>query len=387
MKTKFNLILLIVMITSVWMTSCTTQSGTQLAEGAVYPDASKFESVINGKQTSLYTLVNANGLRADITNYGGRVVSLFVPDRNGVFDDIVTGYHSIDEFVASEELYFGAIIGRYGNRIGNGTFSINDEQYTLAANNGENHLHGGPGGFHAVVWDATQVDGQTLVLTYLSEHMEEGYPGNLNVEVTYHLNNNDELVITYNAVTDSHTVVNLTNHAFFNLAGEGSSSINNHFLKINADYYTPVDQGLIPTGEIATVEGTPFDFREFRQIGERIDSDHQQMVFGMGYDHNFVLNHPENSDELNFAAAIYDPVSGRLMEVLTQEPGLQFYGGNFLSGNETGKRGEAYVHRSSFCLETQHFPDSPNKPNFPSTLLEPGQQYNTVTVYRFRVKE
>jgi aldose 1-epimerase len=387
MKTKFNLILLIVMITSVWMTSCTTQSGTQLAEGAVYPDASKFESVINGKQTSLYTLVNANGLRADITNYGGRVVSLFVPDRNGVFDDIVTGYHSIDEFVASEELYFGAIIGRYGNRIGNGTFSINDEQYTLAANNGENHLHGGPGGFHAVVWDATQVDGQTLVLTYLSEHMEEGYPGNLNVEVTYHLNNNDELVITYNAVTDSHTVVNLTNHAFFNLAGEGSSSINNHFLKINADYYTPVDQGLIPTGEIATVEGTPFDFREFRQIGERIDSDHQQMVFGMGYDHNFVLNHPDNSDELNFAAAIYDPVSGRLMEVLTQEPGLQFYGGNFLSGNETGKRGEAYVHRSSFCLETQHFPDSPNKPNFPSTVLEPGQQYNTVTVYRFRVKE
>lgn len=367
------------------LVGCGPQSGIKLAEGVEYPTSSNFSKEMNGKEVSLYTLTNKNGLRADITNYGGKIVSLFVPDKDGVIDDIVTGYHTLDEFITSGEPYFGAIIGRYGNRIAKGEFTLDDETYTLATNNGENHLHGGPEGFHAVVWDANQTDGQTLVLTYLSEHMEEGYPGNLSVQVTYELNDNDELVISYLATTDHKTLVNLTNHAFFNLAGEGSSSINNHYLKINADYFTPVDEGLIPTGEISPVEGTPFDFREFTQIGERVESDHQQMIYGQGYDHNFVLKADTPTDELNFAAAVYDPESGRLMEVFTKEPGIQFYGGNFLTGNETGKRGEAYLHRSSFCLETQHFPDSPNHPHFPSTTLEVGQQYNTTTVYRFGI--
>ncbi|TVQ03645.1 MAG: galactose mutarotase [Balneolaceae bacterium] len=366
--------------------ACSKDDSFKLADGVTLPLAENFVKDIDGKTVSLYTLQNQHGLRADITNYGGRIVSLLVPDKDNVFDDIVTGYHTIDEFIQSEEAYFGALIGRYGNRIGQARFEIDGEEYELNANNGPNSLHGGPGGFHNVVWDAEQPDGQTLVLTYLSPHLEEGFPGNLQTTVTYVLNDDNELVISYHAETDRATHINLTSHAFFNLAGEGSSTINDHFLRINADHFTPVDESLIPTGEIQPVENTPLDFREYHQIGERIQSDHPQMVYGNGYDHNFVLNPNNNSDELNFAASVYDPVSRRKMEVYTSEPGMQFYGGNFLSGNEVGKRGEPYLHRSSFCLETQHFPDSPNQPGFPSTLLLPGEEYYTTTVYKFSVK-
>jgi aldose 1-epimerase len=386
MKNNLVSIITISIITMGLMMGCAEGPAIKLAEGATYPDPEKFEAEIDGKPVALYTLQNQKGVRVDITNFGGRIVSLFVPDKNGVFDDIVTGYHTIGEFVASGEMYFGALIGRFGNRIANGKFSIDGEEFTLATNNGPNHLHGGIKGFNNVVWDANQTSNQSLQLSYLSPHMEEGYPGNLEVEVTYELTDENELLIKYKATTDQKTVVNLTSHPFFNLAGEGNKTINNHFLKINANHYTPVDENLIPTGAIEPVEGTPFDFRTFRQIGERVESDHQQIVYGKGYDHNFVLNPPGSSSTLNFAAAVYDPESGRLMEIYTSEPGIQFYGGNFLTGNEVGKKGQPYLHRTSFCLETQHFPDSPNKPEFPSTILKPGQVYQSTTLHRFDIK-
>ncbi len=386
MKRKMILLAGIAILVAACFTSCKTDPQVRLAEGVVFPEPGNFSTQIQGKDVGLYTLENSNGLRTDITNYGGRIVSLLVPDKSGVFDDIVTGYHTIEEFLDSEEIYFGALIGRYGNRIGNARFVLDGETYLLPANDGENHLHGGPGGFHNVVWDAEQPDGQTLVLTYMSPHLEEGYPGNLNVEVTYELNDDDELVITYRATTDQKTVVNLTSHAFFNLAGEGSTTINDHYLRINADNFTPVDETLIPTGAIEPVAGTPFDFLTYQRIGERVEEEHEQLIYGRGYDHNFVLN-TEGGTEPAFAASVYDPVSMRKMEVYTTEPGLQFYGGNFLSGREIGKRGEPYLHRTSFCLETQHFPDSPNQPHFPSTVLEPGEVYSTTTIYRFTVKE
>jgi len=382
--TNFNYLITLIFFTMIM--SCSSP-GQKLAEGVSYPDPENFSTVLNGNQVSLYTLTNKNGVRVDITNYGGRIVSLMVPDKDGVFDDVVTGYHSIDEFVHSTEAYFGAIIGRYGNRIANAAFSIDGETFKLAANNGPNNLHGGPGGFHNVVWDAEQIDNRTLKLKYLSPHMEEGFPGNLDVTVIYSLNDHNELRIEYTAITDQATVVNLTNHAFFNLGGEGDKTINDHILKIHAAHYTPVDETLIPTGEIAPVEGTPFDFREYRRIGDRVDAGHQQIAFGKGYDHNFVLGKAEGTSGLQWAASVYEPSSMRMMEVLTTEPGMQFYGGNFLRGVEVGKRGETYLHRTSFCLETQHFPDSPNQPGFPSTLLRPGEKYQTTTIYRFSVKK
>jgi aldose 1-epimerase len=382
---RFFLIVTTVLIMSLLPFGCRPDQ-PKLAEGVVFPVPEDFITEIDGKPVSLYTLQNKNGIRMDVTNYGGKVVTLLVPDRDGVLDDIVTGYHTIDEYLASEEIYFGALIGRYGNRIGNARFTLDGETFELAANNGPNHLHGGPGGFHAVVWDGELIDAQTLKLSYHSPHLEEGYPGNLHVEVLYELTDEDEFRISYAATSDKNTVINLTSHAFFNLAGEGSTSINDHVLKINADYYTPVDEGLIPTGEIAAVEGSPFDFREYHRIGDRVDADHQQIDYGKGYDHNFVLNREPGSDHMLLAASVYDPVSGRKMEVLTTEPGLQFYGGNFLSGNEVGKRGEPYLFRTSFCLETQHFPDAPNQPEFPSTLLKAGEKYETQTIYRFSVK-
>ena len=366
--------------------NCCRPDEMKLAEGVAFPLPEKFETVIGGRQVGLYTLENRNGWRTDITNHGGKIVTLLVPDRDGVFDDIVTGYHSIEEFLVSGEPYFGALIGRYANRIGGAKFSLDIQEYTLAANNGPNHLHGGPGGFHNVVWQANQSATNTLELRYLSPHMEEGYPGNLDVRVKYILSDDNELIIEYYATTDRKTVINLTSHAFFNLAGEGSRTINDHFLRINADYYTPVDQLLIPTGELEQVSGTPFDFREYRQIGERVEQDHQQLIYGNGYDHNFVLLKGGPPDQLSFAAGVYHEGSGRLMEIYTTEPGIQFYGGNFLDGSETGKRGEPYLFRSSFCLETQHFPDSPNKPRFPSVVLEPGEEFFSRTVHRFGIR-
>ena len=322
---------------------------------------------------------------AQITNFGGRVVSLWVPDKNGNFDDIVTGYTTLDGYLNSSEIYYGALIGRYGNRIAKGQFTLNDTVYSLVQNNGENHLHGGTKGFNDVVWKASQPDGQTLVLTYTSPHMEEGYPGNLDVKVQYQLTNENELKIEYWATTDRPTPVNLTHHSFFNLKGDGNATINDHLLQINADFYTPVDDGLIPTGEISSVEGTPMDFRAPTVIGERVDADFDQLKYGGGYDHNWVLVPSET--RLNFAARVVEPASGRTMEVYTNEPGLQFYGGNFLDGSDTGKYGKPYEFRTSFCLETQHFPDSPNQPEFPSTILEPGEEYYSVCVYKFGVAE
>ncbi len=360
----------------------------QFAGGLVFPREEDFSITLNDKKVRLYTLRNDNGIRADITNYGGRIVSLTVPGRDGVYDDIVTGYPGIRQYLESNEVYYGALIGRFGNRIANGKFSIDGNEYMLDTNNGPNHLHGGKGGFHNVVWDGEQNSSQILTLRYLSPHMEEGYPGNLRVTVQYSLNNDNELRIDYFATTDKKTVINLTGHAFFNLAGEGNRTINDHRLKIFASHYTPVDDTLIPAGVIEPVAGTPFDFNEYTPIGDRIDSGHQQMVYGTGYDHNFVLD--KTSPDRSFpglAASVYHPETGRKMDVLTTEPGIQFYTGNFLDGSDTGKRGEAYHRRTSFCLETQHFPDSPNQPAFPSTLLSPGSKYESATIYRFSVDD
>jgi aldose 1-epimerase len=328
----------------------------------------------------LYTLTNANGLRAKITNYGGILVSLEVPDREGALADITLGYRTLDKYIADSP-YFGAIIGRYGNRIGDAKFVLDGIEYKLAANNGENHLHGGIKGFDKVVWEAQPVetaDGVGVEIKYLSKDGEEGYPGNLTCKVTYLLTNNDELKISYEAETDKTTVINLTNHAYWNLAGEGSGDILGHELMLNADRYTPVDEGLIPTGEIRSVENSPMDFTKPTTIGSRISQ-----VAG-GYDHNYVLTSGGGASAL--CARVYEPGSGRVMEIHTTEPGIQFYSGNFLDGSITGKSGKIYNKHAGFCLETQHFPDSPNKPDFPSVVLKPGEKYGTTTVHKFSTK-
>ena len=348
----------------------------------VLVDEAKFKTEHDGKPVDLYTLKNKNGMVVQITNFGAKVVSIFTPDKNGNLGDVVLGFDSAEDYFNTSEIYFGATIGRYGNRIGNAQFSINDTVYHLSKNDGENALHGGLKGFFAVVWNGNQIDDKT---TYLSPDMEEGYPGNLNVKVVYTLTDDNELKIEYHATTDKATPVNLTNHSFFNLDGAGSGDIENEIMQINADYYTPVDSGLIPTGEIAPVEGTPMDFRKPTAIGARINDDFEQLKLGRGYDHNWVLNKADSG--LNFAAKVVDPASGRTLEVYTNEPGIQFYTGNFLDGTVAGKGGKVYAHRSALCLETQHFPDSPNKPNFPSTILKPGDQYYSICVYKFGVEK
>ncbi len=358
--------------------SCVTHVGYKVL------DDKSFDVVVDGKMVMLFTLKNKNDLCVQITNFGGRVVALWVPDRDGHFDDIVLGYPTPEGYLKGSGSYFGATIGRYGNRIARGQFILNDREYTLATNNNGNHLHGGIKGFNNVVWEATQVDGQTLELTYMSRDMEEGYPGNLQTTVVYQLTNNDELKIEYRATTDAPTPVNLTHHSFFNLHGAGNGAIKDHLVEINADNFTPVDSGLIPTGEMAQVEGTPMDFRQPTTIGSRIDSDFDQLKLGGGYDHNYVLN--QGSDEMNFAARVLDPESGRVLEVFTNEPGMQFYTGNFLNGMDIGKNDKTYEYRSAFCMETQHFPDSPNHESFPSTILNPGQEYYSVCVYKFSVQ-
>jgi aldose 1-epimerase len=342
-----------------------------------------FESQIDGKKVDLFTLKNKNGLVTQITNYGGRVVSLWVPDKDGNFEDIVLGYESPEGYLQSNEIYFGALIGRYGNRIANGKFTLNDNTYTLATNNDDNHLHGGKKGFNNVVWDAKQISDSELELKYLSKDGEEGYPGNLNVTVVYKLTDNNELEINYAATTDKATPVNLTHHSFFNLHGAGKGSINDHILQINASRYTPIVAGLIPTGSIETVKNTPFDFTSPTPIGEHVNDDNEQLKYGFGYDHNFVLD----GSGLRVAATIIEPNSGRKMEVLTEEPSLQFYGGNFLDGKDIGKGNLPYNYRTAFCLETQHFPDSPNQENFPSTILNEGENYTSTCIYRFSIHE
>jgi aldose 1-epimerase len=339
-----------------------------------------------GEAIELYTLKSARGVEATIATYGGAVVSLKAPDKSGALADVVLGFDTVEGYLENRP-YFGAIIGRYGNRIAKGRFKLDGVEYTLARNNGENHLHGGVKGFNRALWKATDrssADASRLELTYTSKDGEEGYPGTLTAKVTYALTDANELRIDYEATSDKNTVVNLTNHSYFNLAGQGDGDILGHEVMIDADRFTPVDAGLIPTGELRPVEGTPFDFRKPTAIGARIEAKDEQISLGKGYDHNFVLNGGGGAPRL--AARVVEPKSGRVLEVLTTEPGLQFYTGNFLDGSVTGKGGKVYKHRYGFCLETQHFPDSPNQPKFPSTVLKGGGRYQTTTLFRFSAR-
>ncbi|MCU0610012.1 MAG: galactose mutarotase [Chitinispirillaceae bacterium] len=338
----------------------------------------------NGKPVDLYTLRNSCGMVMKVTTFGGIVTALETPDRYGAVCDIVLGFNDLDSYIKGHP-YFGAIIGRYGNRIANGRFLLNGKQHVLAKNNGPNNLHGGENSFDKRVWDAKEIvtdSGAGLVLSYCSRDNEEGFPGTLTATVTYLLTDENELKIDYAAVTDKPTVCNLTHHSYFNLAGEGSGTIIDTEITIHADAFTPVDETLIPSGEIRPVAGTPFDFRKPVAIGARIGADDDQLRIGGGYDHNWVLRKSDGT-VLSLAATARHPGTGRFIEVLTTEPGIQMYSGNFLDGTLMGKSGSAYVHRGGFCLETQHYPDSPNKPSFPSTILNPGQDYSSSTVYRF----
>jgi len=341
----------------------------------------------DGENVDLYTLTNNLGMQAKIMNYGGIVVSLKVPDRNGKMDDVVLGFNDLDSYLKGHP-YFGAIVGRYGNRIAKGRFTLNGFEYKLAVNNGENHLHGGIKGFDKVVWTAKEMRtkmGPALSLTYISKDGEEGYPGTLTATVVYTLTNNNELKLDYTVTTDKDTVSNLTHHSYFNLAGEGNGDILSHILTLNGSRFTPTDAGSIPTGELKAVAGTPFDFLKPTVIGKRINDQDQQLQYGSGYDHNFVVNGKFGS--LRSAATVYEPTSGRVLEVWTTEPGVQFYTGNFLDGTLTGKSGKVYQKRFGFCLETQHYPDSPNHPAFPTTTLKKGATYRSTTVYRFKVRK
>ena len=350
--------------------------------------ATNFQTVINGRQTSLYTLTNSNGMTVQITNYGARVVALWVPDKNGDFQDVVWGYNSIQEYLKSTDIYCGPIVGRYGNRINKGQFSLNNNNYQLTINNNGNHLHGGSKGFECKVWDAKliNVDGnQAVELSYTSPDGEEGYPGNLNIKVTYIVTNNNELKINYSATTDATTIINPTSHCYFNLSGTAANTILSHQLIINALKYTPVAKGLIPTGELLPVKGTPLDFTRFTAIGARIGTPNEQLALGKGYDHNYVLN--KKSGESGIAAEIYSDQTGIIMKVITDQPGLQFYSGNFMDGTLTGKRGDIHAYRTGFALEAQNYPDAPNHPNFPSAVLNPGETYTQATSYAFGIKK
>lgn len=349
-----------------------------------------FGQLPDGREVALYSLVNANGMKADVTNYGAIIVRLFAPDRAGRWDDVVLGHNALTDYLDASP-YFGSIVGRYGNRIAHGRFTLDGQTYTLATNNQPGgipcHLHGGVQGFDKVLWTAEPrlVDNTPgLELRYSSKDGEEGYPGNLDVTIRYWLGNDNALRIEYHAVTDRATPVNLTQHSYFNLKGEGNGDILGHVLTLYASRFTPVNAGLIPTGELADVAGTPFDFTTPHAIGDRIAADHEQLKHAGGYDHNWVLDRRGEAPEL--AATVYEPMSGRHLEVWTAEPGVQFYSGNFLDGSRVGKSGRPYRHRAGLCLETQHFPDSPNQPSFPNTILRPGEVYRTTTIYKFSAR-
>ena len=335
---------------------------------------------------ALFTLINANGVQATVTDYGGIVTSLKVPDREGRMDDIVLGFNQMDDY-RKKHPYFGALIGRFGNRIAGGQFTLNGAKYQLAVNNGPNALHGGLQGFDKALWDVRSIEsieGQALELHYISKDGEEGYPGTLDVTVIYTLTHDNGFKIDYRATTDRETIINLTQHSYFNLAGEGSSTILDHALTIHADRFVPVNGALIPTGELRAVRGTPFDFTSSRRIGERIEADDQQLKNAKGYDHTFVIN--GNPGTLRQAAEVYEQKTGRLMQLFTTTPGVQLYTGNFLDGTLIGKRGQPYRQRDGFCLETQHFPDSPNQQHFPSTALRPGETYRQTTLYKISTR-
>jgi aldose 1-epimerase len=358
---------------------------------------SSFGKTADGQAVDLFVLRGAGGAEVSITNYGGIVTSIKVPDRDGKLGDVVLGFDKLEGYLAGHP-FFGSLVGRYGNRIAKGVFTLDGKTYRLAKNNGDNHLHGGTRGFDKYVWKAEPSEGNagpTLRLSRVSPDGEEGYPGKLTVTVTYTLTKDNALRIDYTATTDKATVLNLTNHSYFNLAGQGSGDVLGHEVEIFADRFTPVDAGLIPTGELRSVEGTPLDFRKPHKIGERIDADDEQIKRGGGYDHNFVINKPGSSEksglpggtEPALAARVYEPTTGRVLEVLTTQPGVQLYTGNFLDGTLTGKDGKVYKRRYGFCLETQHFPDSPNQPKFPTTVLRPGEEFKSTTVYRFSVRK
>ena len=345
-----------------------------------------FGKTQDGTAVDIFTLTNSNGVEVRAITYGGIIVSLRTPDKNGKLDDIVLGFDTLDSYLGKHP-YFGAIIGRYGNRIGNAKFTLDGVEYKLAANNGPNSLHGGLKGFDKAVWKAQSLEndqGVGVVFTHTSPDGEEGYPGNLAAKVTYTLTNQNELIFDYEATTDKPTPVNLTQHTYFNLAGAGKGDVLGHEVLLNADSFTPVDSNLIPTGEIRKVAGTPFDFTKPTAVGARINQDDEQLKLAGGYDHDFVIN--RRGEEPSLAARVYEPTSGRVLEVSTTQPGVQLYTGNFLDGTLTGKGGHVYQKRSGLCLETQHFPDSPNKPDFPSTILRPGETYRSRTIFKFSVR-
>jgi aldose 1-epimerase len=385
-----DLKLILLMMAAVGVFSSCNQAGKSGTEGsknamemkqAVLPQADAFSGAVDGKETKLFVLKNAQGAEAAITNFGGRIVSLMVKNDSDQLIDVVLGHDSLAGYQTETESFYGALVGRYANRIAKGRFTLDNKEYQLQVNDGKNTLHGGIDGFYDKVWDAKLIDEHTLELSYLAKDGEAGYPGNLNVKVIYDLTSDNELKISYHATTDKATVINLTNHAYFNLNGAGDSTITNHLLTIHAKEYTPVDATLIPTGKLLQVAGTPFDFTKPTAIGARINEDDEQLKRGGGYDHNFVL---DDSKDLRLAVTLHSPKSGIYMDVLTDEPGVQFYSGNFLTGKTAdGKGGQRYGYRSALCLETQHFPDSPNQKNFPSTVLRPGQEYKSVTVYKF----
>lgn len=340
-----------------------------------------FAQLPGGAQVHVFTLTNASGMLVRILDFGGIITEIHVPDRDGVFADVALGFDTLAPY-RGDSPYFGALIGRYGNRIAGGRFTLDGETFTLPVNNGANHLHGGVPGFDRVLW-RSRIDGEELVLEYRSVDGEQGYPGTLDASVRYRLTDDNAIVVRFEAVTDRATPVNLTQHSYFNLAGIGNGDILNHELTIDADKFVPIDAGSIPTGALAPVAGTPFDFRTPATIGARIGEQHEQLLNGGGYDHCFALNQPAPGVLLR-AARVHEPVSGRVLELFTQEPGVQFYSGNFLDGSLTGK-GKVYAHRSGFCLEPQHFPDSPNQPAFPNTILRPGERYASESRFRFSV--
>lgn len=345
-----------------------------------------FQSIVQGKQTDLYTLTNTNGMQVDITNYGGALVSIMVPDRNGTYANIIQGHDNIQDVINSPEPFLSTLIGRYANRINKGRFYMNGKRYCLAINNGPNHLHGGPTGCHARVWDAEQITNSELVLRYTFAYYEEGFPGELQMTVKYSINDENELIIDYRGTTNKRTIVNMTSHGFFSLSGISTPtpSAENIELRINADFYLPIDETSIPTGEILKVAGTPFDFRTAKPVGKDINAENEQIKNGAGYDHCFVLNKREPG-ELSLAAEMLEPNSGRTMTVYTTEPGIQFYSDNWADGY-AGQHGATFPRRSALCFETQHFPDSPNRHYFPNVILNPGEVYTQKTVYKFGVK-
>ena len=364
------------------LVSCKTKQESSLP---LLP-AANFEKQIDGKQVSLYTLKNSKGMTVQVTNFGTRVVSIWVPGKDGQFHDVALGRNTIDEYLASDEKFYGATVGRYANRIAKGQFTLDGQSYQLDINDGENHLHGGSKGYFNVVWDAypykTNNGEEAIRFTYESKDGEMGYPGNLTVTIVMTVTEANHLQISYDATTDAPTVVNLSHHSYFNLSGEGAETIEDHLLKLNASAYTPTDAGLIPTGAIETVIGTPLDFTSEHVIGQRVNADFEALKLGGGYDHNWVID----GEGMREAAVIYSPVTGIVMGVHTNEPGIQFYSGNFMSGKDVGKSGKPYGFRSAFCLETQKFPDSPNHPSFPSTTLRPDERYQAYCYYTFGVK-